>query len=67
MGMWGKILAVLNVLAAGGCEIETRGRWMRLAEPEIVHDPRREHVPRAVRPILGVVGVDDFMLLRRAG
>ena len=57
---------VRNVLAAGGCEIETRGRWMRLVDPELVHDPRRELVPSAVRPILGVIGVDDFMVLRRA-
>jgi deazaflavin-dependent oxidoreductase (nitroreductase family) len=58
---------VRNVMAAGGCEAETRGRWVRLGEPEIVHDPARELVPRAVRPILGAANVNDFMLLRRVG
>jgi hypothetical protein len=28
-----------------------------------VHDPRRQAMPAAVRPILGVVGVDDFLEL----
>jgi deazaflavin-dependent oxidoreductase (nitroreductase family) len=57
---------VRNVLAAGGCEVQTRGRWIRLVEPQVVHDPGRALVPPAVRPILGAVNVDDFMVLRRA-
>ena len=40
---------VQNVLAAGGCEVETRGRRLRLAEPEVVHDPPLEPVRRAPR------------------
>jgi deazaflavin-dependent oxidoreductase (nitroreductase family) len=55
---------VRNVLAAGGCEVETLGTRLRLTEPEIVHDPRRELVPRPVRPILGALRVNDFMVLR---
>jgi deazaflavin-dependent oxidoreductase (nitroreductase family) len=55
---------VRNVLAAEGCEVETRGTRLRLAEPELVHDPRRELVPRPVRQILGAVRVNDFMVLR---
>jgi deazaflavin-dependent oxidoreductase (nitroreductase family) len=54
---------VRNVLAAGGCEVETRGRRIALAAPEIVHDPSRALVPRPVARILGVIDVDDFMLL----
>jgi deazaflavin-dependent oxidoreductase (nitroreductase family) len=57
---------VRNVLAAGEADIETRGQRLHLVEPEIVHDPSRSHVPAPIRPILGAVGVDDFMLLRRA-
>ena len=57
---------VRNVMAAGGCEIETQGKWIKLVEPEIVHDPARELIPQAVRPILGALDVDDFMVLRAA-
>lgn len=56
---------VRNVLAARGCEVETRGRRIRLVDPHVVHDPRRALVPAPVRAILGVVGVSDFMVLRR--
>jgi deazaflavin-dependent oxidoreductase (nitroreductase family) len=56
---------VRNVLAAGECEVETRGARIRLVEPEIRHDPQRALVPRPVRRILGVVDVNDFMILRR--
>jgi deazaflavin-dependent oxidoreductase (nitroreductase family) len=55
---------VRNVVAAGECEVETRGERIDLVAPEVVHDPRREFVPAAVRPILGWIGVDDFMVLR---
>jgi deazaflavin-dependent oxidoreductase (nitroreductase family) len=57
---------VRNVLVAGEAEVETRGRRIRLAQPEIIHDPTRALVPAPVRPLLGAVGVSDFMLLRRA-
>ena len=56
---------VRNVIAAGRCEILTRGERIRLVDPRIVRDPRRESVPAPVRPILGAIGVSDFMLLRR--
>ena len=54
---------VKNVLAAGGCEVETRGRRLRLTAPELVHDPARTRVPRPVGLILGTIAVDDFMVL----
>ena len=57
---------VRNVLAAGACDVETRGRSIRLVEPEIAQDPRRRLVPAPVRPILRLVGVSDFMVLRGA-
>jgi deazaflavin-dependent oxidoreductase (nitroreductase family) len=53
---------VRNVLAAGGCEVETRGERIRLAGPEIVQDPRL--VPAPVRLILRALRVSDFMVLR---
>jgi deazaflavin-dependent oxidoreductase (nitroreductase family) len=54
---------VKNVLAAGGCDLETRGRTVHLTAPEIFHDEKRRHVPRPVRPILRLLGVTDFMRL----
>jgi deazaflavin-dependent oxidoreductase (nitroreductase family) len=55
---------VRNVVAAGGCEVLTRGRTVRLTDPEIVHDPERRLVPAPVRVPLSLVGVEDFMVLR---
>lgn len=55
---------VRNVLAAGWCEVETRGRHVRLSGPEIVRDPARRLVPAPVRPFLRVLRVSSFMLLR---
>ena len=56
---------VRNVIAAGGCEVETRGERIRLVDPQIRRDPRRSLVPAAVRPILRLVDVTEFMILRR--
>jgi hypothetical protein len=55
---------VRNVMAAGGCEVLTRGRRLRLSGPEIVHDPSRLLVPAPVRAILARIGVEDFLVLR---
>jgi deazaflavin-dependent oxidoreductase (nitroreductase family) len=57
---------VRNVLAAGGCEVETGGGRVRLTAPEIVRDPRGTPVPRFVRPMLRLIDAPEFMLLRRA-
>jgi deazaflavin-dependent oxidoreductase (nitroreductase family) len=54
---------VRNVLAAGRCEVETRGERIRLVDPEIVQDPRL--VPAPVRAILRAIRVGDFMVMRR--
>lgn len=56
---------VRNVMAAGEVDVATRGRIVHLVEPTVVHDPQRSRVPAAVRPILGLANVDDFILLRR--
>lgn len=52
---------VKNVLAAGGCQLETRGVRYQLSAPTIVHDPTRQRFPLPVRVILGFVGANDFM------
>ncbi len=58
---------VRNVLAAGGCEIETRRKHIVLAHPRIVDDPRRDWVPPVVRLILRLVNrfvsVPEYMEL----
>jgi deazaflavin-dependent oxidoreductase (nitroreductase family) len=55
---------VRNVLAAGGCELETRGVRYLLSSPTIVHDPTRRRFPLFVRMMLGIIGANDFMQLR---
>ena len=57
---------VRNVLAAGGADIETRGRRLRLVGPEVVRDPARSLVPRLVRVPVRLANVDEFMRLKRA-
>ena len=57
---------VKNVLAAGGCELEVGGRRVRLAQPRIVHDPSQRLVPLPVRPILRLIGVEEFLELTTA-
>jgi deazaflavin-dependent oxidoreductase (nitroreductase family) len=55
-----------NVLAAGGCRVRIEGRWLRLTQPRRFRDPRRRAVPPIVRVPLRVLGVDEFVELRRA-
>ncbi len=55
---------VRNVLAAGGCELEHRGHRENLGSPHIVHDESRRRVPAGLRPVLGAIGVSDFMTLQ---
>ncbi len=47
---------VKNVLAAGGCELETHGVRYVLSAPTIVHDPTRGRFPLFVRPVFGIIG-----------
>jgi len=54
---------VKNVLAASGCQLQTRGRRYQLTAPTIVHDPTRRQFPLPVRVILGIVGANNFMRL----
>jgi deazaflavin-dependent oxidoreductase (nitroreductase family) len=54
---------VRNVVAAGGCKLETRGVQYQLSSPTIVHDPTRRRFPVPVRIVLRLIGADDFMQL----
>ena len=54
---------VRNVLAAGGCTLETRGRTRRFSSPRLFHDESRRAVPAPVRLVLGLVNVCDFLEL----
>jgi deazaflavin-dependent oxidoreductase (nitroreductase family) len=56
---------VKNVLAAGSCELVTRGRRYRLDNPRLLHDERRTLAARFARPILRLVGAADFIQLHR--
>ena len=56
---------VKNVLAAGGCEVLTKGRTLHLVAPELVHDPSRRLVPPPVRVALRALDVEHFLVLRR--
>jgi deazaflavin-dependent oxidoreductase (nitroreductase family) len=56
---------VRNVLAAGEVDVQTRGGRIHLVEPRVVHDPRRTRVPGPVRAALGLLDVDDFVVLTR--
>lgn len=57
---------VRNVLAAGGCDIETRGHTVHCVEPELYRDPERHHIRPFERAVLGLLDVEEFVRLRRA-
>jgi deazaflavin-dependent oxidoreductase (nitroreductase family) len=54
---------VKNVLAAGGCELKTRGKKYQLSAPIVVHDPTRRQFPIPLRIVLRIVGADEYMAL----
>jgi deazaflavin-dependent oxidoreductase (nitroreductase family) len=54
---------VRNVLAAGGCKLETRHVLYQLSAPSIVHDPTRRRFPLFVGIALRLIGANDFMQL----
>jgi|HubBroStandDraft_6_1064221.scaffolds.fasta_scaffold542480_2 hypothetical protein len=53
---------VKNALAAGGCELKTRGKKYRLSASKVVRDPTRRRFPIPVRVVLKVVGADEYMV-----
>ena len=54
---------VKNVLAAGGCEIRTRGRSLRAGDPRVYHDEARRGIRPLERQALGLLAVSDFLSL----
>jgi deazaflavin-dependent oxidoreductase (nitroreductase family) len=57
---------VRNVLAAGGCELKTRGKKYQLSAPNVVRDPTRRRFPIPVRVVLRLVGADEYMELSKS-
>jgi deazaflavin-dependent oxidoreductase (nitroreductase family) len=57
---------VKNVLAAGGCELRTRGRTVRLVSPRLYHDEDRRGIRPLERQVLRVLNVADFLSLKSA-
>ena len=52
---------VKNALAAGGCELQTRGRTIRLASPRVYRDEDRRGIRPLERQVLRVLNVADFL------
>jgi deazaflavin-dependent oxidoreductase (nitroreductase family) len=52
---------VLNLIAEGGGELETRGRILRISQPRLIHDERRSIMPLLIRPMLAILNVSDFL------
>ncbi|HEX4093537.1 MAG TPA: nitroreductase family deazaflavin-dependent oxidoreductase [Trebonia sp.] len=55
---------VKNALAAGGCELRTRGRVLHLDSPHVYHDETRRGIGSPHRHVLRLVGVADFLALK---
>jgi deazaflavin-dependent oxidoreductase (nitroreductase family) len=58
---------VRNVIAQGGCALETQGKSVQLASPYVYRDDKRRAVPGFVRLMLGLMNVSDFLALTVAG
>jgi deazaflavin-dependent oxidoreductase (nitroreductase family) len=57
---------VKNVLAAGGCELRTHGRAVKLGSPCLYHDESRRDIRTLERQVLRIIGVADFLSLKTA-
>ncbi|MBE3076155.1 MAG: nitroreductase family deazaflavin-dependent oxidoreductase [Actinobacteria bacterium] len=53
-----------NVIAAGGCELLTRGTHIELTAPRLFHDETRHEIRVVERTILGLLHVYDFLELQ---
>jgi deazaflavin-dependent oxidoreductase (nitroreductase family) len=53
-----------NVQAAGGCELRTRGRVVRVGQPRVYHDESRRGIGPVQRQVLRLIGVADFLSLK---
>jgi deazaflavin-dependent oxidoreductase (nitroreductase family) len=58
---------VKNILAAGSCSVETRGRVVDLVEPELITDPELRPAPQPARFIeRRIAGVTQYLRMRRS-
>ena len=57
---------VKNILAAGGCELRTRGRVISLISPRLFHDEALRDIRSPDRQVLRLIGVADFLSLKTA-
>jgi deazaflavin-dependent oxidoreductase (nitroreductase family) len=58
---------VKNVLAAGSCSIETRGRVVELVQPELITDPELQPAPAPVRFVeRRIAGATQYLRMRAA-
>ena len=57
---------VKNVLAAGGGQLETMGRKVRLIDPQLFVDPRQRLIPLPVRLFLRLMHVTEFLSMQPA-
>jgi deazaflavin-dependent oxidoreductase (nitroreductase family) len=58
------VLWVKNIVAAGGCILRTRGRAVRLVDPELFVDPGRRLMPLLVRIVLRFDRATVFLRMR---
>jgi deazaflavin-dependent oxidoreductase (nitroreductase family) len=54
-----------NVIAAGGCDLQTRGRVEQLVAGSVFHDESRALVPWFPRMFIALLRVADFLSLTR--
>ncbi|MBO0825543.1 MAG: nitroreductase family deazaflavin-dependent oxidoreductase [Actinobacteria bacterium] len=52
-----------NVLAAGGCELRTRGRSVNLTNPRVYRDETAQHIRPVERQVLRLLHLTDFLSL----
>jgi deazaflavin-dependent oxidoreductase (nitroreductase family) len=55
---------VKNVQAAGGCELRTRGRVLRVGSPRVYRDETRRGIRPVERQVLRLIGVADFLSVK---
>ncbi len=58
---------VQNALAHGAVRLITHRREYELTDPEIVHDPHRQHIGVVGRGFMHLLRVTDFLDFKRAG
>jgi deazaflavin-dependent oxidoreductase (nitroreductase family) len=55
-----------NIMAAGGCVMWTRGRDVRLVEPELIVDPDLREMPLPLRIVSELNRVSELLRMRAA-